>query len=167
MKTTGVTTPLKKHPAIRSPDIIIVSGDIIHGIRPDTPDPEEKLREQYQEALDFLAQLTDRFVGGDRNRVIVVPGNHDVSAYHLEKSLRRVDILPDRKKGLVTQLFSPDSLLRWSWSGFELYEIADQSFMRSASLPSQSFMPRFTTVHAPTTSTLQDRSTFSIFPRSI
>ncbi|MGH7217253.1 MAG: metallophosphoesterase family protein [Nitrospiraceae bacterium] len=114
-------------PAVRSPDLIIVSGDIIHGIKPEAPDPENKLREQYQEALDFLARLTDRFVQGNRNRVIVVPGNHDVIAYHFEKSLRRVDILSDRKKGVVTQLFSPGSLLRWSWSGFELYEIADQA----------------------------------------
>ena len=115
-------------PAVRSPDLIIVSGDIIQGIRPDASGPETKLREQYQEALDFLSALTDRFVGGDRNRVIVVPGNHDVSAYHFEKSLRRVDLLPDRKKELVTQLFAPGSPLRWSWSGFELYEIANQAF---------------------------------------
>ncbi len=114
-------------PAVRSPDLIIVSGDIIQGIEPDVPDPEERLRKQYQEALSFLGQLTDRFVGGDRNRVVVVPGNHDVSAYHFEKSLQRVDVLPDRKKGLVTQLFSSGSLLRWSWSGFELYKIADQA----------------------------------------
>ena len=112
-------------PAVRSPDLIIVSGDIIQGIKPDVQDPEARLREQYQEALEFLSVLTERFVGGDRNRVIVVPGNHDVSAYHFEKSLRRVEILPDRKKELATQLFSPDSRLRWSWSGFELYEIAD------------------------------------------
>ncbi|MCI0668062.1 MAG: metallophosphoesterase, partial [Methylococcaceae bacterium] len=114
-------------PAVRHPDLIIVSGDIIQGISPAEPDPETKLCQQYHEALDFLAQLTDRFVGGDRDRVIIVPGNHDVSAYHFQKSLRRVDILPDRKKELVTPLFSPDSLLRWSWSGFELYEIVDQA----------------------------------------
>ncbi|MEK7995700.1 MAG: metallophosphoesterase [Planctomycetota bacterium] len=114
-------------PAVRSPDLIIVSGDIIQGVRPDAPDPEKGLREQYQEALGYLGGLTDRFVAGDRNRVIVVPGNHDVSAYHFEKSLRRVDVLPDRKRGLVKQLFSPGSLLRWSWSGLELYEIADQA----------------------------------------
>lgn len=107
-------------PALRPPDLIIVSGDIVQGVRSDAPDPENRLREQYQEALDFLAQLTDRFVAGDRNRVIVVPGNHDVSMYHFEKSLRRVDILPDRKKDLVTQLFLPASPLRWSWSSFEL-----------------------------------------------
>ncbi|MCX6543492.1 MAG: metallophosphoesterase [Acidobacteria bacterium] len=117
---------VEETPMARPPDLVIVSGDIIQGITPDARDPEKALRSQYQEALDYLGQLTDRFVGGDRNRVIVVPGNHDVSAYHFEKSLRRVDILPDRKKGLVTQLFSPGSPLRWSWSGFELYEIADQ-----------------------------------------
>jgi 3',5'-cyclic AMP phosphodiesterase CpdA len=114
-------------PVVQPPDLIIVSGDIIQGIRPNAPEPEARLREQYGEALDFLARLTDRFLAGDRSRVILVPGNHDVSAYHFEKSLRRVDILPDRKTDLVTQLFSPDSLLRWSWSGFHLYEIADQT----------------------------------------
>jgi predicted MPP superfamily phosphohydrolase len=114
-------------PAVRSPDLIIVSGDIIQGIKPDAPEPEKELREQYQEALDYLSRLTDRFVGGDRNRVVIVPGNHDVSAYHFEKSLRRIDILPDRKKDLVTQLFLPGSLLRWSWSGFNLYEITDHA----------------------------------------
>jgi hypothetical protein len=84
------------------------------------------LREQYQEAQDLLVQLTDLFVDGDRSRVVVVPGNHDVSVYHLEKSLRRVEVLPDRKNNLVSQLFSPGSLLRWSWSRLELYEIADE-----------------------------------------
>jgi predicted phosphodiesterase len=116
----------EESPSVRCPDMIIVSGDIIHGVMADAPDAEKRLREQYNEALDFLARLTDRFVDGDRSRVIVVPGNHDVSAYHFEKCLQRVDIASDRKKELVTQLFSPNSLLRWSWSGFELYEIADQ-----------------------------------------
>lgn len=115
----------EESPALRSPALIIVSGDIIQGIRPEEPDPDKKLRLQYAEALDFLGQLSDRFVGGDRERVVIVPGNHDVSAYHFHKSLRRVDILPDRKKELVTQLFASGSPLRWSWSGFDLYEIAD------------------------------------------
>ena len=50
---------------MRSPDLIIVSGDIVHGISPDEPDPEKKLREQYREGLDFLSRLADRFVKGD------------------------------------------------------------------------------------------------------
>jgi predicted MPP superfamily phosphohydrolase len=113
-------------PAVRAPDLIVVSGDIVHGIKRDAVDPEGELRAQYEEALTFLNRLSDGIVGGDRSRVIVVPGNHDVSAYHFERSLQRVDILPDRKKELVTQLFSRDSPLRWSWSDFELYEIVSK-----------------------------------------
>src|SRR5713101_6352301 len=39
-------------PVVRSPDLILVSGDIVHGVRPEAGDPERKLREQYQEALE-------------------------------------------------------------------------------------------------------------------
>ena len=63
-------------PRVQPPDLIIVSGDIIHGIMADEADPETKLREQYQEAPDFLNRLTEQFVMGDRGRVVIVPGNH-------------------------------------------------------------------------------------------
>lgn len=118
----------EESPAVRPPDLIIVSGDIVQGISPDTAEPETELAAQYQEALDFLGKMADRFLSGDRNRVVIVPGNHDVSAYHFAKSLDRLDIPPDRKKDLVTQLFSPESRLRWSWSAFELYKIVDEEF---------------------------------------
>lgn len=118
---------IEECPTVQAPDLIVASGDIIQGVRADETNAEERLRDQYREATAFLSQLADRFVGGDRNRVVIVPGNHDVSAYHFEKSLRRIDIAADRKRDLVTQLFLPGSMLRWSWSSFELYEIADQS----------------------------------------
>src|SRR5262249_52787434 len=113
----------EEDPVVRSPDLIIVSGDIIYGIKPNEPNPQDRLGQQYQEALHFLNGLADRFLAGDRSRLVIVPGNHDVSAYHFEQSLHRVDILPDRKKELVTQLFSSTSTLRWSWAKFELYAI--------------------------------------------
>ena len=112
---------------VRKPDLIVVSGDIIQGIEPDILEPEECLNEQYREALEFLAQLSDHFIFGDRERVIIVPGNHDISACHFHKSLERVDVLPDRKKELINELFTPESLLRWSWSELELYKIADSN----------------------------------------
>src|SRR6266852_2726899 len=118
----------KETDKVRSPDLIIVSGDIIHGVRPDTLDFGNKLREQYAEALDFLNKLTARFVDGEKRRVVVVPGNHDVSSPHFYKSLQRIDIAPGRKKELAEQLFGRDSRLRWSWSDFELYEITNLNF---------------------------------------
>ena len=98
------------------------------GSRPTQRIPTRRSYEQYHKALLFLSDLTDRFVGGDRNRVIIVPGNHDISAYHFVRSLRRIDIPDDRKRELATQLFSPTSHLRWSWASFDLYEIADRDF---------------------------------------
>ena len=116
----------EESPPIRPPDLIIVSGDIIHGVAMDATDAEHKIAAQYDEALNFLRQLTDRFVQGNRNRVVVVPGNHDVNAHEFKESLARIDIPSDRKKLFVTQLFSPESRLRWSWSDFELHEIVDE-----------------------------------------
>ena len=115
----------EEDPRVPAPKLIVVSGDIIEGISSDVPEPEGCLREQYEQALDFLNRLAQRFVGGDRNRVVIVPGNHDVSSYHLDKSLESVDILPDRKKELVKELFSPRSLLRWSWRDLKLKRIVD------------------------------------------
>ncbi len=115
----------EEDPKVRSPDLIVVSGDIIEGIKSDAPQPEDCLREQYERALDFLRRLSDHFVGGNRNRVVIVPGNHDVSSYHLDKSLESVDILPDRKRELVKELFSSGTSLRWSWRDLQLKRIAD------------------------------------------
>ena len=48
---------LSDDPKVRSPDIIIVSGDIVQGVQPGTADPDARLGEQYAEALDFIAAL--------------------------------------------------------------------------------------------------------------
>lgn len=117
---------VKADTAVRSPDLIFVTGDIIQGVKPGTANAGAALRAQYAEAHEFLGRLTDSFVGGDRSRVVIIPGNHDVSACHTMECAHRVDIAADRKRELVEQLFSPNSPLRWSWSDFELYEIIDQ-----------------------------------------
>jgi predicted phosphodiesterase len=116
---------MEETPKVSHPNLIIVSGDIIHGVKPDALDSEALLAAQYAQALDFLNRLTDRLLGGAKERVVVVPGNHDVSAPHFSQSLQRIDIAPDRKKGLVERLFSRDSTLRWSWSDFALHEIVN------------------------------------------
>lgn len=74
-------------PMVRSPDIIVASGDIIYGVAPGTKDAAAKLEEQYREALDFLNDFAKRCVGGDKQRVVIVPDNHDVSACHFMESV--------------------------------------------------------------------------------
>lgn len=74
---------------------------------------------------------------------MIVPGNHDVSACHAMASLSRVDIAPDRKTALVSQLFTPDSPMRWSWDEFGLYEIADTAAYAERMRPFAAFYSAF------------------------
>ncbi|KZD08743.1 hypothetical protein AUP43_08245 [Oceanibaculum pacificum] len=110
---------------IRAPDLILVSGDVVQGVLHDADDAEGKLKRQYDEALDFLDRLAKSFVAGDRERVIVIPGNHDVSDYHFRRSLAAIPIAADRKREIVGKLFMPDTRMRWSWPDLELHEVAD------------------------------------------
>ena len=128
---------------IRHPDIIIVSGDIIQGAQGGTPDIESNLQSQYEEALDFLNNLTDRFLNGDKRLVIIVPGNHDVSDYHFRQSLAPLDIATGAKKELVEQLFNPDSLLRWSWTECALYKIENAETYMQRFGPFADFYSKF------------------------
>lgn len=142
---------------VKSPDVIIISGDIIHGVRPDATDVDNDLRQQYAEALKFLNELTARFLGREKRRVVVVPGNHDVSAPHFYKSLQRINLAPGRKK----QLFSRDSALRWSWSDFELYEITNRDLYAQRLAAFSEFYKEF--YEGARTFTLDTSSQFDIF----
>lgn len=57
---------------ITKPNIIVVSGDLIRGGKPD------EISKQYQETKDFLEKLANYFLSGDKSHIIIVPGNHDV-----------------------------------------------------------------------------------------
>src|ERR1044072_4246729 len=152
---------MEEDPTVRSPDLIIVSGDIIQGVPADGVDVDNQLRSQYDEALQFLNQLTSRFVSGNKGRVVIVPGNHDVSAPHFVRSLQHIDLDPDRKLGLVEQLFSRNSLLRWSWSEFELYEIVNRNQYAQRLNPFCEFYERFYEGHR--SYSLDPSSTFQLF----
>lgn len=109
-------------PPIPEPNAIVVSGDIIEGVRLGTEDFGSLIDEQYAVAMDLLAELVERFLGGDRSRLIVVPGNHDVDWNTAFAALERVDPseYPD---DLGRELRADDSLLRWDWNTRTLYRI--------------------------------------------
>ena len=141
-------------PAIRSPDIITVSGDIIRGVMPGTADYETQLAYQHQEAIHFLEALTQRLLEGDRDRLVLVPGNHDVSACHFMQSLKRLDLVAGSKKGLLAGLFRPGSRLRWSWGELALYKVADEERYAQRLTPFAAFYTEF----------YQGRRTFDLVP---
>ena len=114
--------------AIPTPDLLVVSGDLVQGVPPDAEHPEARLAEQYDEALAFLVQLADSQLAGNRERVVIVPGNHDVSFPQTVSSLRPINLdhtHPAPLAAHMERLFSPNSTLRWWWQRLALFEVKD------------------------------------------
>ena len=109
---------------IPRPDIIVVSGDLIQGARIDVPDPDSTIAAQYEEASAFLTGLAEEVVDGDRSRVILVPGNHDVHWGRSLCAMRPLEACPER---IASRALEPRSRLRWNWRDQTAYEIEDVS----------------------------------------
>jgi len=79
----------------------------------------------------FLSTLADRFLQGDHNRVVIVPGNHDVSFPHVIGSLRQLAVAhgncfeEEAIAQYVKKLRTPCSTLRWSWAHLSFFELID------------------------------------------
>jgi DNA repair exonuclease SbcCD nuclease subunit len=116
-------------PAIQKPSLCIVSGDLIYGVRAAAADAQEELVRQYAQAEEFLIGLADRFFSRNRGKVVIIPGNHDVSYNDVMGSAAKIDIPTDPKvkDQLVRELFSPNSSLRWSWTELCFYKITDHN----------------------------------------
>lgn len=117
-------------PPIRPPDAIVVSGDIIQGVPLGTDNGDERIAEQYTTALEFLVELTERFLGGDRSRVVVVPGNHDIDWQMAHSAMTTVpeDQVP---KNLANELYRTDTPYRWDWKTRTLFEIVRRDVYES------------------------------------
>lgn len=117
---------MRENPPIRPPDAIIVSGDIIQGVPLGFADATAQLRAQYDAAESFLTEITDRFIDGDRSRLILVPGNHDIDWAASKAAM--VDVPADAMPlNLGRDLFAAGSDLRWDWKTQKLYRIQDVS----------------------------------------
>lgn len=116
-------------PSIRRPDLCIVSGDLVYGAPRGTAEFDREIRRQYDQALEFLGGMADRFFAGDRDKVVIVPGNHDVCFDDVISSAQRIDVPADaaERKKLGDELFRPRTKLRWSWGELCFYRIVDDA----------------------------------------
>ena len=114
----------REEPPIRAPDAIVVSGDIIQGVPLGTAGAAAELAEQYSIASAFLMVLAERFVGGDRSRVVLVPGNHDIDWVMSRDAMSLVP--PDQiPEDLPSELHRLETAYRWNWKTRELFQISD------------------------------------------
>ena len=134
--TTGDTS-------VEPPNLIIVSGDIVQGVKHDVANAEQILGRQYDKALGLLNEITDEFVGGNKERVIIVPGNHDVSDTHFHRTLTPVSPEQSAANQLFRDLSNPSSPYRWSWRDLAWYEIVDREAYHNRLTPFVAFYNSF------------------------
>ena len=128
---------------------IVVSGDLIQGAGICASNWERSIKDQYEVAECFLAALCDRFLDGDRSRMVLTAGNHDVCWNTSRQAMERVPE-EDFPGDLYEALIEPESRYRWSWSNHALFCIKDivayerrmiyywdfiESFYRNVNLP--------------------------------
>ncbi|MBX5192782.1 hypothetical protein HJB86_28515 [Rhizobium sp. NZLR3b] len=126
------TIAKEQHPVLH-PTLCVVSGDLIYGVHPSAPDAEGELKRQNAQALEFLIELTDRLFGGNRDRLVLIPGNHDVAFTKVKISSAPVPMPKNaaEKAALVREFFSANTKLRWSWSDLSFHRIVDSNIYQS------------------------------------
>lgn len=112
---------------ISKPDILIVSGDIVYG------DIDAGVcAQQYAEALDFLSRVADELFDGNRSKVILIPGNHDVSWEKSQASMEKIEEHEltekngDLKRQILLQVNKADADIKWSWPDRSFYRVTDK-----------------------------------------
>ena len=130
---------------IPAPDLAVVSGDIVYGVTSDGPDADSLLKKQYVEATIFLTKLADMLFHGNRERVILVPGNHDISHPHVLRATESTAIPAEASQRalLASQLSEDNSTWRWVASDFALRRLVDQDMYRRRLEPYAEFYADF------------------------
>ena len=112
----------RESPALTRPDAIVVSGDLVEGLRLRSTEYPGSLGEQYQIAENLLISLVNEFLQGDRSRVVIVPGNHDVDWNWVRQAFQIEEHTPENPRGFVND---PESNYRWSWTDQQILRISD------------------------------------------
>jgi len=119
-------------PLIQAPDIIIICGDIARG-SDSKENADKEIQTQYDEAIDLLNNLTNELFGGNKDRIILVPGNHDIDWKYSKKSMGKIsseqvlDANNKLKQEYLRRAINQRSNVKWSWDELSFYKIEDQS----------------------------------------
>lgn len=109
-----------KQRGIQKPNIIVVSGDLIKG------GTRDEIRKQYKEVKVFLEDLVNYYLDGDKSRIVIVPGNHDVDWNVSKKLMKPIpNCSPEEQENYIKMLnlFLLEKVhnIRWNWWDQKLY----------------------------------------------
>ena len=146
-----------KAEGIPRPELIVVSGDLIQGVKLGVPEADAKIVDQYREANDFLTRLGAEFVNSDRSRIVVVPGNHDVNWNRAHDGMTPIETCPE---DMVSKAFVAGSGVRWDWKERQAYEISDERRYESRYEHFRQFLQEFYCGITPSPLSYQDSDLF-------
>lgn len=104
---------------VMSPNYIVVSGDLIQG-----GSTNDEIASQYSDVKTFLIRICYEFLADDRGRLIIVPGNHDVS--FPDSRLSMTPEATDNRLDNLKDLKSHNPEIRWKWDDFSFYKVTDK-----------------------------------------
>jgi len=115
---------------IKSPDLIVVSGDIIRGSIK-TIGSDQEIKHQYKEAEELLISICEKFLNGERSKMVIIPGNHDMDWNYSKASMTKMDKKKVFERAFVQsyiheEMVKSQSAIRFSWKDFSCYEITDR-----------------------------------------
>ena len=113
----------QNNPMIPKCDGIVVTGDLVEGVGIGEQEPEIALRKQYSEANEFLSKLCDQLLDGNRSRVFITPGNHDVCWPIAHRAMTKVPI--SSVSNIRREISKRGGLVRWSWGDLSPYVISN------------------------------------------
>jgi hypothetical protein len=130
---------------IAPPDLAVVSGDLVLGVKDDSDAGRLELKRQYDEAGEFLGKLADLMFSGDHSKIVIVPGNHDVSHAHVLRATTPVEIPiePHKREALAQELSRTNSLHRWNAREFAVRHINDKQLYAQRMEPFAEFYLNF------------------------
>lgn len=127
---------------ISKPEILVVCGDIIRGSGSfeNFELAVKEIEKQYCEVEGFLNQLCNEVFNGDKQRIVIIPGNHDVSWPHSQRSMEKLEVFsPD----LADLLKEPQNEIRWNWGDCSYYKISNHDLYNKRFLPFSNFYASF------------------------
>lgn len=108
-----------KQENITLPSYIVISGDLIQGAYTD-----DEIQTQYEEVAKFLDKLIKEFLDGDKLRLIMVPGNHDMNRACSSMAMKEL-VAPttDELKKLKEAYWCPEKMIRFDWKNMHFFKV--------------------------------------------
>ena len=115
-------------PEIYLPNICVVSGDLIAGSQKVGDEAYHEIQAQYEQTKNFLVEIANVFFAGDREKIVIVPGNHDVCREDVRKCIEKIPTPSNKQdiRKLRKLAYSQSSNIRWSWDELCFYKIVDE-----------------------------------------